>query len=78
VRGSLTCSFPGCERHPSKGDDIVRISAKGPGEPFIGRCREHLGVDVPADLEAAMDFAREVAPTLTPENPVVSRHEDER
>ena len=41
MRGTFTCSFPGCERHPSKGDTILRISAK-PG-PFIGRCSEHFG-----------------------------------
>lgn len=43
MRGNLTCSFPGCERHPSKGDTILRISAK-PG-PFVGRCSEHFGPD---------------------------------
>jgi len=37
----MECSFPGCDRHPSKGDTILRISAK-PG-PFIGRCPEHFG-----------------------------------
>jgi hypothetical protein len=35
------CSFPGCDRHPSKGDTILRISAKG--GPFVGRCAEHYG-----------------------------------
>lgn len=39
----FTCSFPGCERHPSKGDTILRISAKGKGMPFVGRCSEHYG-----------------------------------
>lgn len=43
MRGNLTCSFPGCERHPSRGDTIIRISAK-PG-PFVGRCSEHYGPD---------------------------------
>lgn len=70
MKGSLTCSYPGCERHPSKGDDIIRISAKGPGEPFVGRCREHLGADVPPDLEASMDVAKRVGPSLSPENPL--------
>jgi hypothetical protein len=40
---NLTCSYPGCDRHPSKGDTILRISVKGPGQPFIGRCAEHYG-----------------------------------
>lgn len=35
------CSFPGCDRHPSKGDTILRISAKG--VPFVGRCEHHYG-----------------------------------
>jgi hypothetical protein len=48
----MECSFPGCEAHPSKGDTIHRISAKGPGQPFIGRCEKHLGAEVPADLKA--------------------------
>jgi hypothetical protein len=39
----LTCSYPGCERHPSKGDTILRISATGPGRKFVGRCAEHYG-----------------------------------
>jgi len=38
---SMACSFPGCERHPSKGDTILRISAKG--VPFVGRCEKHYG-----------------------------------
>lgn len=42
---NLTCSFPGCDAHPSKGDTIIRISATGPGEPFIGRCAKHYGPD---------------------------------
>jgi hypothetical protein len=71
MRGSLTCSYPGCERHPSKGDDVIRISAKGPGQPFIGRCREHLGADVPPDLEDAMGTAKRLAPHLSPDNPVI-------
>jgi len=37
------CSYPGCDRHPSKGDTILRISATGPGQKFVGRCAEHYG-----------------------------------
>jgi hypothetical protein len=37
------CTYPGCEKHPSKGDTIYRISPK-PG-PFVGRCKEHSNVD---------------------------------
>lgn len=42
------CSFPGCDRHPAKGDTILRISAKG--TPFVGRCEEHYGDDTGPDL----------------------------
>jgi RF-1 domain len=48
---SFGCSFPGCERHPSKGDTIIRISAKGEGQPFIGRCAEHYGDESGAQIE---------------------------
>ena len=61
MRGNLTCSFPGCERHPSRGDTIIRISAK-PG-PFVGRCSEHYGPDgeeLAARDEAGLDAALSV------------------
>lgn len=45
---SMGCSFPGCERHPSKGDSILRISAKG--VPFVGRCVEHYGDESGAEM----------------------------
>lgn len=51
----LTCSFPGCDRHPSKGDTVLRISKKGPGEKFVGRCAEHFGPG--GDVRAATDEA---------------------
>ncbi len=57
---NLECSYPGCQRHPSKGDDILRISAKGKGMPFIGRCREHYGDRVPDDLEWSIKLAKAV------------------
>lgn len=64
----LSCSFPGCECHPSKGDDILRISAKGRGEPFVGRCREHYGAEIPADLAQSMAYAKrpDVQQSLAP------------
>ena len=70
---SLECSFPGCDRHPSKGDDILRINAKG--VPFVGRCRKHYGAEIPADLADDLDFARR-AP-LSPDSPVVRRLADD-
>lgn len=64
----LSCSFPGCDCHPSKGDDILRISAKGRGEPFVGRCREHYGAEIPADLAQSMAYAKrpDVQQSLSP------------
>lgn len=52
------CSFPGCDRHPSKGDTIIRISAKGPGQEFVGRCEEHYGDDSGPSL--AREYERAV------------------
>lgn len=46
----FSCSFPGCDRHPSKGDTILRISAKG--QLFVGRCEDHYGEDGPAIARA--------------------------
>lgn len=68
----LSCSYPGCERHPSRGDDIIRVSAKGPGQPFVGRCREHLGAEVPPELDASMDAAKRLAPNLSAARPVIT------
>jgi hypothetical protein len=53
----LECSFPGCDRHPSKGDTILRISKKGPGQRFVGRCEEHYGSDDAACLAAHDEMA---------------------
>lgn len=53
----MGCSFPGCDRHPSKGDTILRISKKGPGQRFVGRCEEHYGSDDAAMLAASAEMA---------------------
>lgn len=34
------CSFPGCESTTT-----FRVSPKGPGSPYVGRCRNHLPDD---------------------------------
>lgn len=34
------CKRKGCKKHPSKGDNILRVSPKG--YPFEGLCVEHL------------------------------------
>lgn len=54
---SYICEYPGCERHPSRGDAIFRTSPKG--GPFRGRCHEHLDVPLPPDME---DFMQRVFP----------------
>lgn len=57
---SMGCSFPGCDRHPSKGDTILRISAKG--APFVGRCVEHYGSKEGVNLaRSAEKTARQAA-----------------
>lgn len=33
------CAWEDCTRHPAKGDDIKRVSAKG--KDFVGVCAEH-------------------------------------
>lgn len=38
------CAAAGCDRHPAKGDTIIRISPKG--EPFQGLCEEHIDKSV--------------------------------
>lgn len=52
---SYGCSFPGCDRHPSKGDTILRISAKG--GPFVGRCADHYGNEEGAIMAEADERA---------------------
>lgn len=54
---SFGCSFPGCDRHPSKGDTILRISAKGKGMPFVGRCAEHYGSEEGRELARSAESA---------------------
>ena len=55
---TLECSFPGCDRHPSKGDTIHRISAKG--TPFVGRCDDHLGRELELGEATALAAAKSV------------------
>lgn len=41
------CAAYGCQRHCRDDGDAVlsRISPKGPGEPFVGLCQDHYGLD---------------------------------
>lgn len=49
------CSFPGCDRHPRKGDTILRISAKGAA--FVGRCEDHYGDETGPELARSAEAA---------------------
>lgn len=46
----MTCEVEGCERGPqTDGSTLFRVSPKGKGQKFVGRCREHL--ETPPDPE---------------------------
>ncbi len=63
---SLGCSFPDCDRHPSRGDTILRISAKG--GKFVGRCVEHYGSEEGRELARAAEAAAAASPSPAPED----------
>lgn len=37
----MVCAEEGCERGIATGHALYRISPKGPGQKFIGKCEEH-------------------------------------
>lgn len=53
---SFGCSFPGCDRHPAKGDTILRVSKEG--LPFVGACVGHYGEGGPEQAAAAEEGRR--------------------
>lgn len=68
VASDFGCSFPGCDRHPRNGDTILRISAKGKGMVFVGRCEEHYGDESGPELARGAEDAARVWRSVEEEN----------